>query len=144
MAFGIATPALAKPNHIPWTKLIKPTEHIDEKYWEMVKTQFAIPSDKLIGKSNIQSRIQQLTRSLKEGIQDKIPDAQFITPLDEELSGGIVILSIPGKDNKRIFDKLYHNYGIACAPTGGIRLSPTINCVLDDMGRIVNALKALN
>lgn len=99
---------------------------------------------KSVGKSNIEARVRQLCNSLKNGIREAIPSAQFVTPLKEELSGGVVILSIPGKDNKSIFEKLYNDYGIACAPTGGIRLSPTINCILEDMERVVGALKSLS
>jgi selenocysteine lyase/cysteine desulfurase len=96
-----------------------------------------------IGKAQIEARIKALNTYLKEQIQEKVPTAEFVTPLSPELSGGVTILSIPGKDRIAVFQKLYDEHGIACAPTGGLRLSPHIYNTMADMDKIVEALKGL-
>lgn len=96
-----------------------------------------------IGKENIQNRIRALATRLKEKISNKIPKAEFVTPIDPNLSGGVTIVKLPGKDNREVFSKLYDDHGIACAPTGGIRLSPTISATIQDMDKIAKALSKL-
>ncbi len=96
-----------------------------------------------IGKKNIELRIRSLAAHLKDNLQKSIPNVQFITPIDETLSGGVTIFSIPDVDGKKVFEDLYTNYQIACAPTGGIRLSPTISATLKDMDKIVVAISEL-
>ncbi len=93
-----------------------------------------------IGKQKIQSRVLQLSAYLKEQIKKKIPQAVFVTPITPELSGGIVVIKIPGKNNTELYQQLYKNHGIAGAPTGGIRLSPHIYNTLQDIDKIVAAL----
>lgn len=96
-----------------------------------------------IGKKVIEDRVVMLNTNLKQQIQTKIPAATFVTPLALSLSAGIVIINLPGKDSKYIFQKLYENYGIACASTGGIRLSPHIYNTMEDINKVVNALATL-
>ncbi len=96
-----------------------------------------------IGKKIIEERVVALNTYLKQQIQSKIPTATFVTPLSPELSGGIVIISLAGKDNKEVYQKLYDNYGIACASTGGIRLSPHIYNTMEDVNKVVSALATL-
>ena len=60
-----------------------------------------------IGKTNIENRIRKLATYLKTRIRENIPTAQFVTPISEELSGGVVILKLPGKEGRDIFEKLY-------------------------------------
>ena len=98
----------------------------------------------MIGKENVERRVRDLNAYLKEQLREKIPSIEFITPLSRSQSGGIVILQIPGKDARSIFQQLYTEYSIACAPTGGIRLSPNIHNTLKDMDRIVEALAKLS
>jgi selenocysteine lyase/cysteine desulfurase len=93
-----------------------------------------------IGRANIENRIVQLSTYLKEQIKNKIPRAVFVTPLAPELSGGIVIINLPGKEVHEVTDKLYHSYGIATAPAGGIRLSPHIYNTKKDIDYTVKAI----
>ena len=97
-----------------------------------------------IGKKNIEERIRQLNSYLKERIAERIPAASFVTPEQAEFSGGITIVQLPGKDPMLVFSKLYEDHGIACAPTGGIRISPNIYCTLKDIDRIVSAIEQLS
>ncbi len=93
-----------------------------------------------IGRRNIENRIVQLSTYLKDQIKSKIPQATFVTPLAPELSGGIVIVNLPGKEIHDVTDQLYHKYGIATAPSGGIRLSPHVYNTLHDIDYTVKAL----
>ena len=93
-----------------------------------------------IGKTDIQERVVELNEFLRRKIQETIPDAKFITPLNSDLNANITILNIPGKNGADLFEELYTKHKIACAPTGGLRISPTINSTLEDMDRIVKAI----
>jgi selenocysteine lyase/cysteine desulfurase len=96
-----------------------------------------------IGKKNIEDRVVRLSSYLKEQIKAKIPQAIFVTPMSSILSGGIVIVNLPGKDPREVYQKLYADYGIACAPSGGVRLSPHIYNTLKDLDKAVSALASL-
>jgi isopenicillin-N epimerase len=93
-----------------------------------------------IGKKNIEARVVQLNTYLKAQIKAGIPTAEFVTPYAPEVSGGIVIVNLPGKDPKEVTQWLYEKFGIACAPAGGIRLSPHIYNTKQDVDRVVRAL----
>jgi isopenicillin-N epimerase len=97
-----------------------------------------------IGKKNIENRVRQLCAYLKEQIQTNLPQAEFITPLSPALCGGVVIISIPDKQPRELFQQMYEDHGIACAPTGGIRLSPHIYNTLQDMDKIVEGLVSVS
>ncbi len=97
-----------------------------------------------IGKKNIESRVNFLTTYLKEQIQSKLPKATFVTPLDPAVSMGIVIVNLPGKDPRILTQALYDTYGIATAPTGGIRISPHIYNTRKDLDKVVYALSQLH
>lgn len=96
-----------------------------------------------IGKANVEARVRQLNTYLKAQIGKHLPQAEFTTPLSEDLSGGVTILRIPGQEPRVLFDQLYRDYGIAGAPTGGLRISPNIYCTVKDMDRVVEALQAI-
>ncbi len=96
-----------------------------------------------IGKKAIEQRVIELNTNLKEQLVSKIPTATFITPLSPSLSAGIVIVNLAGKDSKDVYQKLYEKYGIACASTGGIRLSPHIYNTLEDINKVVESLTQL-
>lgn len=96
-----------------------------------------------IGVQNIQNRIVQLNTYLKKRIRELIPEATFVTPLAPEFSAGIVIINLPGKEIHEVADKLYHSYGIAVAPAGGIRLSPHIYNSLKDIDYTVKCLASI-
>ncbi len=95
-----------------------------------------------IGKKVIEKRVLLLNAYLKEQIQAKIPSASFVTPIPAAFSAGIVIITLKGKDSKEVYQKLYDTYGIACASTGGIRLSPHIYNTKEDIDKVVSALMA--
>jgi selenocysteine lyase/cysteine desulfurase len=96
-----------------------------------------------IGRNNIEQRVVQLNSYLKEQLQKHVPQAQLVTPLAPAFSGGITIITLPGKDPAAVYNTLYTQYGIAAAPSGGIRLSPHIYNTLADVDYVVNAIQAL-
>jgi isopenicillin-N epimerase len=96
-----------------------------------------------IGKKNIEARVVQLNTYLKAQIKAGIPTAEFVTPQAPELSGGIVIVNLPGKDPNEVTQVLYNKFSIASAPAGGIRLSPHIYNTKKDVDQVVKALVSI-
>ncbi|MEX2570106.1 MAG: aminotransferase class V-fold PLP-dependent enzyme [Gemmatimonadota bacterium] len=93
-----------------------------------------------IGSAVIAARIVELASLLKEGIGG-IPGAQLVTPVAPALSGGVVISSYPGKNNRDIYQTLYNEHSIAGASTGGVRLCPHVYTTRADIERTVDALE---
>lgn len=110
-------------------------------------TPFALPEivefHSSIGKRNVEDRVKQLNAYLRKQIQSRIPDTTFITPAAAELNAGITVINLPGKTSQDVYQKLYDNFGIACASTVGIRLSPHIYNSIQELDRVVDALKTL-
>ncbi|MDW7693536.1 aminotransferase class V-fold PLP-dependent enzyme [Flammeovirgaceae bacterium SG7u.111] len=93
-----------------------------------------------IGKVQVEERVRELNSYLKGKLVQKLKNIEFVTPISSELSGGVTILKILGKEPREVFAKLYQDFGIACAPTGGLRLSPNIYNTKSDIDRVVEAL----
>jgi selenocysteine lyase/cysteine desulfurase len=85
---------------------------------------------------------------LKRGIQERITGAELVTPLDSELSGGIVVFSFPRMATLglgAVTEKLYRDHNIGCnVLPWGIRLSPHMYNLMDEIDRVVDAVKSLN
>jgi selenocysteine lyase/cysteine desulfurase len=93
-----------------------------------------------IGKKQIETRVKSLNSHLKKRIKEQFPNAEFITPPSPELSAGVTVVALPGKDPRDLFQQLYEKHGIASAPTGGLRFSPHIYNTMTDVESIVGAL----
>jgi isopenicillin-N epimerase len=93
-----------------------------------------------IGKKKIETRVRELSTHMKSEIQKRIPGAQCMTPTPTELSGGVVVISLPGKEPRDVMQKLYEKYGVAAAATNGVRLSPHIYNTIADVDRVIDAL----
>lgn len=125
---------------------------VDEKFSSLGQrnetTVAAIPEmlqfHNTLGKKNIEARVRQLSGYLSEKIKAELPQTKFISPADANLRAGVVIIELGKKDTKEIYQKLYDTHGIACASTGGIRISPHIYNTLEEMDRIVGALISLS
>ena len=126
-------------------------ETVDEKFCSLGQrnnpTTAAMPDilefHNQIGKENIEGRIRALHAQLKSSLQEEIPSVEFVTPMEEELSGGVTIFRVPGQDFRDVFSRLYNEYGIASAPMDGNRLSPTIMSTMDDVDKMVMATKSI-
>ena len=110
-------------------------------------TPFALPEaidfQLAIGKKVIEERVRKLNTYLKDQIRSKIPQTTFVSPISAEMSAGILSINFPGKTPQETYQKLYDLHGVACAATGGLRLSPHIYNTLADMDKLVAALGSL-
>ena len=99
----------------------------------------------IIGNAAIEKRVRALATALKRGIRDRIPGAQFLTPLEESLSGGVVIFSLPGVDHEAAYQALYHEHDIGGALIGAerLRLCPHIYNTMEEVERVVDVLAHL-
>jgi selenocysteine lyase/cysteine desulfurase len=100
-----------------------------------------------IGIDRIEGRVRQLSARLKEGLRNRIPGVDFHTPLDPELSAGVVVFDPGVADARAAFERLYEEHGVAGAPRGGefngIRLCPHIYNTAEDVDRAVEAVVKL-
>jgi selenocysteine lyase/cysteine desulfurase len=92
----------------------------------------------MIGPDRIEARIYALAGALKEGMREM--GIKLVTPADPKLSAGVCIAEVPGDKRREIFNRLYDEFGIAGAATGGLRLSPHI---YNTMGHIERALRGI-
>lgn len=124
---------------------------VDEKYCMLGQRNEAtlaglpetIAFHQTIGKKNIEARTIELNSYLKAQIKAKLPAVKFITPVSSAFSAGVTVIAIPDKKPADVSQKLYETYGIAVAPTGGIRMSPHIYNTLSDIDKVVKALVAV-
>lgn len=100
-----------------------------------------------VGKARIETRIRTLASAFKSELKKRIPRVKFHTPLDPELSLGVVVFTPPGIDLSKVLDILYHDHNIGCAVFGGdlagIRMCPHIYNTREEMDKAVNALLKL-
>jgi len=100
----------------------------------------AIEFHEAIGQAQVAQRVSSLASQLKEQLQDHFPQAKLITPMAEEMSGGVVVAQFPDQDHVQLFNQLYEQHHIACAPTGGLRFSPTIYNTPEEVNKVIDAL----
>jgi selenocysteine lyase/cysteine desulfurase len=94
-----------------------------------------------IGPDRISARVYELAAALKEGVKKLgIP---LVTPTEPELSGGVCILDVARDKRRPVFNRLYEEYGIACATSGGVRFSPHIYNTMDHIERALEAVRDL-
>jgi len=94
-----------------------------------------------IGPARIEQRVRFLAQRLKAGIADA--GHELVTPMAAELSHGVCITRAPAGQGGTLSNRLYEEFGIAGAATGGIRLSPTIYNTTEHIDRAIAAVKAL-
>jgi isopenicillin-N epimerase len=100
----------------------------------------ALDFQNAIGRERIEARALDLARAMKEGLT-AIPGAELLSPAREEVSAGVVIVRFEGRDSREIFEALYREHGIACAPTGGVRFTPHVYNTMADVERVVGAVR---
>jgi selenocysteine lyase/cysteine desulfurase len=100
----------------------------------------AVEFHEAIGQEEVAQRISSLASQLKEQIQDRFPQAKLVTPAAKEMSGGVVIAQFPDQDHVQLFNQLYEQHQIACAPTGGLRFSPTVYNTPGEVNKVMDAL----
>jgi selenocysteine lyase/cysteine desulfurase len=106
----------------------------------------AVEFHNIIGKERIESRLRRLTAAMKNEIRKRISGAEIVTPLDPELSGGIVVFSVPelaAMDLGAVLESLYQKHNIGCNVfPWGIRLSPHIYNIMDEVDKVIDAVKS--
>ena len=91
-----------------------------------------------IGPARVEKRMLALARRLKEGIRELgIP---LVTPMDDALSAGVVIIEVPAAARREVFSRMYEEHGIAGSTSGGFRLSPHL---YNTAGHLERALAGL-
>jgi len=94
-----------------------------------------------IGQQRIEARVHELAEALKDRLADL--GVQLVTPRGPELSGGVCIIEAPEEKRRQAVEILYRDWGIAAAPTGGLRLCPHIYNTMEHIDRAVQAVKAV-
>ena len=100
----------------------------------------AVAFHREIGVPQIEARLTQLATALKEGVAGL--GVPLVTPMEADLSSGVCILEVAG-DRQTVFERLYRNYGIAGAATGGLRFSPHVYNTMAHIERAVAAVASM-
>ena len=95
-----------------------------------------------IGRERVEARVRALAAAIKDEVKKKISGAELVTPVEPEMSGGVVIFTVPGMDRSKALNTLYEKYNLGCAVMGGgIRLSPHLYNTMEEVERAMDAAK---
>lgn len=104
----------------------------------------AVAFHEAIGTEAIELRVRSLAAALKAGIQDRISAAYFHTPVEPEMSAGVVVFVIPSRNAQALFEELYSEHSIAGAPMRGeftgVRLCPHMYNTMEEVEHVVDTL----
>jgi len=95
----------------------------------------------MIGPERIERRVAQLSQSLKQGLARAGLD--LLTPMSPAFSHGVCIARLDPAARSNVVNQLYTEHGIAGAPTGGLRLCPSIYNTPEHIDRAVAGAAAL-
>ena len=94
-----------------------------------------------IGYAEVEKHMLDLATRLKQGLHEA--GAKLATPMERELSAGVVIMSVPADNRQKLVDALYSDHGIAGATTGGLRLCPHLYNTEEHVDRAIAGVKKL-
>jgi isopenicillin-N epimerase len=107
----------------------------------VVAMETAVCFHRWIGPERIEARIRELVAHLRTGIGDAVPGAEFVTPEEPGLHGGVLTFRLPGVDFREGYEALYRDHGIGGAAIGGgIRLCPHVYNTLEDADQAIRAV----
>jgi len=114
----------------------------------IVALEAAIDFVGLIGMPKVEARMRLLATRLKEQLKE-LPNLTLKTNFEPQLSGGVVKCDLLHVPAKQAYDRLWdrHRIAIAVTPSGdaqGLRFSPHIYNSMDEMDRVVAAIRELN
>lgn len=101
----------------------------------------AVDFHRAIGPGRIEARVIELAKAFKTGL--KAHGIELVTPLDATLSAGVCVIRVPAEKSEEVYNKLYADYGIAGATTGGLRLCPHVYNTREHVERAVRGIKTL-
>jgi selenocysteine lyase/cysteine desulfurase len=94
-----------------------------------------------IGIERIERRVLELAGMLKSAVERA--GIESTTPGDAAFSGGVCIFNVPAAARANASNRMYLEFGIAGAPTGGLRLCPHIYNTPDHIERAVRGIKTI-
>jgi selenocysteine lyase/cysteine desulfurase len=94
-----------------------------------------------LGAARVEQRVLELARTLKSGALEL--GLELVTPTDPQLSAGVCVIRTPSSARAQVANRLYDEFGIAGAATGGLRLCPHIYNTHEHIARTLQALKAM-
>lgn len=98
-----------------------------------------------LGLENIQTRVRSLTRRLKDGL-GAVPGVRVLTPVDPDLSTGIVSFSVQGRSGTEVNSALWASHrilGRRAADNTAMRLSVAFFTTEAEIDTVLEAVKAL-
>jgi selenocysteine lyase/cysteine desulfurase len=117
--------------------------HSFEHRWALAE---AFDLHERIGRREVAARTHALARRLKEGL-DSLPRVTLRTPLDDELSAGIVCFSIERMPPRQAAEELERRHKIVASVTPYaeefVRLGPSVVNSEADVDRAVEAVRSL-
>jgi len=105
----------------------------------------AVDFQGMIGLENVEAQTTELASALKAGLA-KINRVKLTTPISPERSGGVVVVQVPDLDRQKtvaLVKDLYDKYGVAGAPTGGVRLAPHVYNTMADIELAIRGVREL-
>jgi selenocysteine lyase/cysteine desulfurase len=94
-----------------------------------------------IGVERIEQRVFELAGLLKAAAARA--GIELITPLDPTLSAGVCIFNVEAAARTSVSNRMYQEFGIAGAPTGGLRLCPHLYNTREHIERAVRGIKSI-
>ncbi len=94
-----------------------------------------------LGPRQVEQHIEVLATRLKSGLIDA--GLPLITPLSPALSGGVCVAKVTPAMQPILWSRLYSDYGIIGAGTGGLRLCPHVYNTAEHIDRAVAGVSAL-
>jgi isopenicillin-N epimerase len=105
----------------------------------------AVTFQEQIGRAAIERRVRELVAYLAREL-GRTDGVTLWTRMDADTSAGIVVFKPAGLEPRRVVAALYDRNRIACAASGGatrpgVRLSPHLYNTMDEMSRVVEAIR---
>jgi selenocysteine lyase/cysteine desulfurase len=94
-----------------------------------------------IGPARVETRVRELATGLKDRVVEL--GARLVTPREFALSGGVCVIAVAPLRRREVYERLYRQFGIAGAPTGGLRLCPHVYNTSEHVERALEGVKAL-
>ncbi|MGH9138214.1 MAG: aminotransferase class V-fold PLP-dependent enzyme [Acidimicrobiales bacterium] len=99
-----------------------------------------------VGRDRVAQRTRELATRLKQGLAE-IPDVRLVTPIDEELSAGIVCCEVRGQDPEAVLTRLRRDHRISASVTPYrerlLRFGTSIVTTPDEVDAATDAVEAI-